>query len=139
MSSVNKVILVGHLGKAPELRHTTSGTPVCNLALATDRVFTDKEGNKKEETDWHRVVAWGKQGETCSTYLTKGRLVYVEGRIQTRAWDDKEGNKRYTTEVVSRRVVFLGGRAGEGGPVEAAPPPMEATPPPQQQEDDIPF
>lgn len=135
--SVNKVILVGHLGKEPELRVTTSGTPVCNMSLATNHAFKDKEGNLQEKTNWHRVVTWGKQGETCNAHLSKGRQIYVEGRIQSRSWDDKDGNKRYTTEVVSNRVVFLGGRASEGGPPEA-PPPMEPVPA-QAQEEDLPF
>ena len=135
--SVNKVILVGHLGSEPELRVTTSGTPVCNMSLATDNAYTDREGNRQKQTDWHRVVTFGKQGETCNTYLSKGKQVYVEGRIQSRSWDDKDGNKRYTTEVISNRVVFLGGRAGEGAP-PGAPPPMESVPL-QAQEEDLPF
>ena len=136
--SVNKVILVGHLGAEPELRVTSSGTPVCNMRLATNHSFTDKDGNRQEQTSWHRVVTWGKQGETCHAHLSKGRQVYIEGRIQNRSWDDKDGNKRYTTEVVSHQVVFLGGRTGGGGP---PPPPssLPAPPPSREPDDDIPF
>ena len=110
MGSVNKVILVGNLGADPELKYTPSNRPVCNLSVATNEVWKDKNGQKQERTEWHRVNVWGDQAEHCSKYLAKGRMVYVEGRIQTRSWDDKEGKKRYTTEVVAERVVFLGGQ-----------------------------
>ena len=121
MGSVNKVILVGNLGADPELKYTPSNRPVCNLSVATNEVWKDKAGQKQERVEWHRVTVWGDQAEHCSKYLAKGRMVYVEGRIQTRSWDDKEGKKRYTTEVVADRVVFLGGQgpgaegAGGGG------------------------
>jgi len=114
MGSVNKVILVGNLGADPELKYTPSNRPVCNLSVATNEVWKDKAGQKQERVEWHRVNVWGDQAEHCSKYLTKGRMVYVEGRIQTRSWDDKEGKKRYSTEVVADRVVFLGGQ-GPGG------------------------
>ena len=113
MGSVNKVILVGNLGADPELKYTPSNRPVCNLSVATNEVWKDKSGQKQERTEWHRVNVWGEQAENCSKFLAKGRMIYVEGRLQTRSWDDKEGKKRYTTEVVADRVVFLGG--GEGG------------------------
>ncbi len=133
--SVNKVILVGRLGADPELRTTNSGTSVCNMRLATDNVYFDKEGKKQEETNWHRIVAWGKQAEVCKTHLSKGRQVYIEGRIQNRTWEDKDGNKRFADDVVSNRVVFLGSRAAEAGP-----PPVVGTPrPPRNPNDDIPF
>jgi single-strand DNA-binding protein len=116
MGSVNKVILIGNLGADPELKYTPSNRPVCNLSLATNEVFKDKSGQRQERTEWHRVTVWGEQAEHCSKYLSKGRSVYVEGRLQTRSWDDKEGKKRYSTDVVADRVVFLsGGAAGEGG------------------------
>ena len=117
MGSVNKVILVGNLGADPELKYTPSNRPVCNLSVATNEVWKDKAGQKQERVEWHRVNVWGDQAELCSKYLAKGRMVYVEGRIQTRSWDDKEGKKRYTTEVVADRVVFLGGQGpgAEGG------------------------
>lgn len=107
MSGVNKIILVGRLGKDPEIRYTQSGAGVTNFNLATSENWTDREGQKQERTEWHRVVVWGKMAEVCSQYLQKGRQVYVEGRLQTRQWDDKDGNKRYTTEVVANTVQFL--------------------------------
>jgi single-strand DNA-binding protein len=115
MGSVNKVILVGNLGADPELKYTPSNRPLCNLSVATNEVFKDKAGQRQEKTEWHRVTVWGEQAEHCSKYLGKGRSVYVEGRLQTRSWDDKEGKKRYSTDIVAERVVFLGGGAGEGG------------------------
>ena len=112
MASVNKVILVGNLGRDPELRYIQSGQPVANFTLATNDRWRDKEGNNQERTEWHRIVVWGKSAENCAQYLQKGRSVYVEGRLQTREWEDKEGNKRQTTEVVAQTVQFLGGRGG---------------------------
>jgi single-strand DNA-binding protein len=118
MASVNKVILIGNLGNDPELKYTPSNRPVCNLSIATNEVFKDKSGQRQERTEWHRVTVWGEQGETCSKYLSKGRSVYVEGRLQTRSWDDKDGKKRYSTDIVADRVVFLGGGGPGGGPGE---------------------
>jgi single-strand DNA-binding protein len=115
MGSVNKVILIGNLGADPELKYTPSNRPVCNLSVATNEVFKDKAGQRQERTEWHRVTVWGEQAEHCSKYLSKGRSVYVEGRLQTRSWDDKEGKKRYSTDIVADRVVFLSGASGEGG------------------------
>jgi single-strand DNA-binding protein len=115
MGSVNKVILIGNLGADPELKYTPSNRPLCNLSVATNEVFKDKSGQRQERTEWHRVTVWGDQAETCSKYLGKGRSVYVEGRLQTRSWDDKDGKKRYSTDIVADRVVFLSGGAGEGG------------------------
>jgi len=112
---VNKVILVGNLGADPDMRYTPSGAGVCEFRLATNETWTDKSGQKQERTEWHRVVVWGKRGEVCSKYLSKGRQVYVEGRLRTRSWEDKDGNKRYTTEIIANDVQFLGGREGEGG------------------------
>jgi single-strand DNA-binding protein len=132
MASVNKVILVGNLGKDPELRYTPGGQAVCDLRLATTDSYTGKDGEKKESTEWHTVVVWGKQAENCSQYLSKGRQVYVEGRLRTRSWDDKEGKKQYRTEVVAQTVQFLGGAgagAGAGGAERSerrAPPPRSA-------------
>jgi single-strand DNA-binding protein len=125
---VNKVILVGNLGADPELRYTPSGQGVCELRIATSDSWTDKQGQRQERTEWHRVVVWGKRAEVCAKYLSKGRQVYVEGRIQTRSWDDKDGNKRYMTEVIANDVQFLGG-GGAGGARRGAgddgPPPPE--------------
>jgi single-strand DNA-binding protein len=109
MSGVNKVIIVGRLGADPELKYTSSGTAVARLNLATSEQWKDKStGDKQERTEWHRVVVWAKLAELCGQYLKKGRQAYVEGRLQTRSWEDKEGNKRYTTEVVAQTVQFLG-------------------------------
>ena len=114
MASVNKVILIGNLGRDPELRFTRDGQGVANFTLATNERWRDKDGQNQERTEWHRIVVWGKTAENCAQYLQKGRSCYIEGRIQTREWEDKEGNKRQTTEIVAQNVTFLGGR-GEGG------------------------
>ena len=111
---VNKVILVGNLGADPDMRYTQSGAGVCELRLATNESWTDRNGQKQERTEWHRIIVWGKRAEICSKYLSKGRQIYVEGRLQTRSWDDKDGNKRYTTEIIANDVQFLGG-GGPGG------------------------
>src|SRR6476620_10828790 len=113
--SVNKVLLIGRLGNNPEIRFTPSGAAVANFNVATNEAWNDKNGQKQERTEWHRVVVWGKRAEVCSKYLSKGRQVYVEGRIQTRTYDDKEGNKRYITEIIAQDVQFLGGGGKEGG------------------------
>ena len=146
MGSVNKVILVGNLGRDAELRYTPGGAAVATLNLATTEMWNDKQGQRQEKTEWHRVILWGKQAETLQEYLTKGKQIYVEGRLQTRQWDDKEGNKRYTTEIKADRITLLGGggggrggggmervasHAGGGGSDE---PPMESI-----TDDDIPF
>ena len=117
MGSVNKVILVGNLGRDAELRYTPGGAAVATLNMATTEVWNDKAGQKQEKTEWHRVVLWGKSAESLAEYLTKGKQIYIEGRLQTRQWDDKDGNKRYTTEIRSDRVVLLsgGGGGGRGG------------------------
>ncbi len=112
--SVNKVILVGRLGQNPELRYTPSGAAVANFSVATNESWTDKQGQKQERTEWHRVVVWGKLAELCSQYLQKGRQAYIEGRMQTRQWQDKDGQTKYTTEVQAQTVQFLGGGAGAG-------------------------
>jgi single-strand DNA-binding protein len=115
--SVNKVILVGNLGANPEVRYTQGGQAVANLRIATTERWNDKSGQKQEHTEWHRVVLFGKLGEIASQYLVKGRQVYIEGRIQTRQWQDQQGQKRYSTEIVATNLQMLGGRAaGEGGP-----------------------
>jgi single-strand DNA-binding protein len=112
MGTVNRVILVGNLGRDAELRYTGGGTPVANFSMATTEVFKDKEGQRREETEWHRVSLMGKQAESVAEYLRKGKQIYVEGRLRTRSWDDKEGNKRTTTEVIANRVVLLGSAGG---------------------------
>ena len=115
MGSVNKVILVGNLGRDSELRYTPGGAAVATLNLATTEVWNDKQQQRQEKTEWHRIVLWGKQAESLQEYLTKGKQIYVEGRLQTRQWDDKDGNKRYTTEIKADRITLLGGGGGGGG------------------------
>ena len=119
-SSLNKALLIGHLGKDPEIRYTADGSPVANFSLATNEVWTDKNGTRQERTEWHNIVAWSKLADLAKRYLTKGRQVYVEGRIRTREGDDREGNKRRTTEIVASALVLLGSRA-EGQEAAAAP------------------
>jgi len=114
MAGINKVILIGNLGRDPELRYTQNGQPVANFSLATSENWTDKtSGEKVEKTEWHRIVVWGRTAEHCSQYLAKGRTVYIEGRLQTRDWEDKEGQKRSTTEINAQTVQFLGGPKGQ--------------------------
>ena len=149
---VNKVILIGNLGSDPEVRYTPSGQPVANFNIATSESWTDKTGQKQDRTEWHRIVVWGKLAELCGEYLGKGRQVYVEGKLQTRQWEDRDGNKRSTTEIQAREITFLGGRGdapmsnnnsmgSRGGPSDSGhndrggydfgPPPMT--------DDDVPF
>ncbi|MBI4042039.1 MAG: single-stranded DNA-binding protein [Deltaproteobacteria bacterium] len=151
MASVNKVIIVGNLGADPEVRYTNTGSAVANFNVATTENWTDKTtGQRQEKTEWHRVVAWGKLAQVCGEYLRKGRQVYVEGRLQTRSWEDKEGAKRYTTEVVANTVQFLGSAPDKGG--EKVSPPSSSNDLPEglgesepfnagplASEDDIPF
>lgn len=113
--SVNKVILLGRLGQDPELKYTPGGSAVCNFSMATTEAWTDKQGQKQEKTEWHRIVVWGKLAELCNQYLAKGRQAFLEGRLQTRSWDDKEGHKRYTTEILATTVQFIGGASASQG------------------------
>jgi len=137
---LNKVFLIGNLGKDPEVRFTSNGKAVAKFSVATSEKWTDQDGNKQERTEWHNIVVWGKQAETCGQYLSKGRQVFVEGAVRSRQYDDKDGNKRYITEIVARDVRFLG--SGGGG---RAPEQMQSAPrgeagsggPPE--DDDIPF
>jgi single-strand DNA-binding protein len=145
MGSVNKVILVGNLGRDAELRYTPGGAAVATLNMATTEVYKDREGQKKEDTQWHRVILWGKTAETLQDYLTKGKQIYVEGRLQTRKWKDKDGNDKYTTEIRGDRVVLLSGggqgaRSG-GGRGDAADHQEGPTPDAGHEltDDDIPF
>jgi single-strand DNA-binding protein len=111
MAGINKVILIGRLGSDPEVRYTPSGVAVANFNIATSEEWKDKDsGEKRERTEWHRIVAWRRLGEICGEYLSKGKQVYIEGRLQTRDWEDRDGNKRYTTEIVANDVQFLGAR-----------------------------
>ncbi len=128
---VNKAILIGNLGADPEVRFTPGGQAVANFRIATSESWNDKNGQKQERVEWHRIVVWGKVAELCGEYLKKGRQCYVEGRLQTREWNDKEGKKNFTTEVVANNVTFLGSRDGAGassggsrrGPEDFGPPP----------------
>lgn len=163
MASVNKVIVLGNLGRDPELRYTPSGSPVCNVSIATTRNWKSKDsGERQEETEWHRVVFYDRLAEIAGQYLKKGRPVYVEGRLKTRKWQDKEGRDQYTTEIIAEQMQLLGGR-DEGGfdrggsddySQEAAPAPRAPAPRPAPQrpapaprpasnfddlDDDIPF
>ena len=141
--SVNKVILIGNLGSDPELKYTPSGAAVTNFNVATNEVWNDKDGNKQERTEWHRVVLWRKLAEIAGEYLKKGSKVYLEGRLQTRSWEDKDGVKRYTTEVVADNMTMLDAKSEGGGSssgVSSAPPPSEAPPAADSgAEDDLPF
>ena len=137
MASVNKVILIGNLGKDPEIRYAPSGSAICNITIATSRVSKDKtSGEKQEQTEWHRVVMFDRLAEIAGEYLKKGKSVYIEGRLQTRKWTDKEGAERYSTEIVANEMTMLGGREGGSGgsggssdaDMGAAPAPRSAPP-----------
>ena len=134
--SVNKVILIGRLGADPELRYTPSGRPVASFRVATNEYWVDANGVKQELTEWHRIVAWGKLAEFCGQYLSKGKQVYIEGKLRTRSWEDRDGNKRWITEVVARNLQLLDSRsqAGSAEKTEEIPSPEEIP-----VDDDIPF
>lgn len=138
MAGVNKAILIGRLGGEPEIRYTPNGLAVANFSIATSEQWTDKEGQKQERTEWHKVVAFGRLGEICGEYLHKGSQVYLEGRLQTRSWEDRDGNKRWTTEIVASVMQMLGApdKGGRAEPVEDRLPDEEPITVP---EDDIPF
>jgi len=139
MAGVNKVILVGRLGADPEVRYTNSGTAVANFNMATSVNFTDKNGEKTEKTEWHRIVAFGRLGEVCGEYLSKGKQVYIEGRLQTREWEDRDGNKKKTTEIVAGTMQMLGAASDKvRGDVSDEPPPVSDIPN-IGTEDDVPF
>jgi single-strand DNA-binding protein len=110
MSSLNKIMLIGHLGRDPEVRYTADGSPVATFSVATSESWTDKNGNRQEHTEWHTIVAWTRLAELAKRFLAKGRQVYVEGRLRTREWNDRDGNKRRTTEVIATQMVLLGSR-----------------------------
>lgn len=114
MAGVNKTIHMGHLGKDPEIRYTPSGKAVANLSLATSETFKDRDGNKQERTEWHRIVLWGRAAEVAGEYLKKGSMAYIEGRLQTRKWVDKEGQDRYVTEIIGDRLQLVGSKNGNG-------------------------
>ncbi len=147
---MNKAILVGRLGRDPEMRYTSSGTAVVNFSIATNHYVKDQSGNNNDQTEWHNIVAFGKTAEIASEYLTKGRLVFIEGRLQTRSWDDQNGQKKYKTEVVCSNMQLLGGRGDSSEPMaESAPTDEESVDQskvgnekeaaPAEEEDDLPF
>lgn len=155
--SVNKVILIGRLGKDPELKFTPSGAPVAKFSLATDESFKDRSGEQQKRTEWHNIVAWSKLAEICAQYLTKGKQVYIEGSIRSRQWQDQSGNKRTTYEIIAQRMQMLGSRAdseraagttaGASPEAAAAEPPAHSEPPPSTDmsdrseitDEDVPF
>ncbi len=149
MASVNKAIVVGNLGKDPEIRYTQNNTPVCTFSVATTDRWTDQQGNPQERTEWHRIVAWAKLAEICEKYLHKGKQVYIEGSMQTREWEDQNGNKRYTTEIKAREMQMLGTKAdrdaqqggGDPGPSQGdyQQPSYPEAPGPGPDDDDLPF
>ncbi len=143
-SGLNKVMLIGRLGGDPEVRYTSTGGAVANFNLATNEFWTDKSGQKQERTEWHKIVVWGKQAENCGQYLSKGRQAFVEGRLQTREWTDKEGNKRYKTEVVAMNVQFLGSPGEKSTTSDFTPGPSDEIAPSEvtpagSLEDEVPF
>lgn len=139
--SINKVILIGRLGSDPEVRYTPSGAAVANFNVATNRGYKDKEGNWKDETDWHRIVVWNRTAEFCKEYVKKGYRVYVEGRLQTRSWEDQSGQKRFTTEVVALDVQLLESQQQNSASAGNTGAPMEMEPPSDMEisQDDVPF
>ncbi len=150
MAGLNKVILIGNIGRDPELRYTASGQPVANFSLATSESWTNRDGEREQRTEWHRIVAWGRLAEICGEHLSKGKQVYIEGRLQTREWEDRDGNKRRTTEVTAQQLLMLGRRgdapSGGGPETDDAPsgdgPETEGPPesgPKEGGPDDIPF
>ena len=140
MASVNKVILLGNLGEDPDLKYTPGGQAVVNMSLATSRKWKDKNDEKREETEWHKIVAWGKLAEICGEYLKKGSSVYVEGRLQTRKWEDKEGIDRWTTEINIFELQMLGKKGeGDGGGNREPRPPQDDAPETFEADDDLPF
>jgi single-strand DNA-binding protein len=138
MASLNKVMLIGNLGADPEIRYTPSGAAVANFNMATKAQWTTKEGEKQDRTEWHRIVAWRRLGEICGEYLHKGSLVYIEGRLQTRSWEDRDGNKRYTTEIVAQGMQMLD-RAGQSAEAVSTEERFPTEEPLDVPDDDIPF
>jgi len=143
MAGVNKAILVGNLGKDPEIRSLDSGVKVATFSMATTESYKDREGKRVDSTEWHNVVLWRGLAEVAEKYLKKGNSIYVEGRIKTRSWDDKEGNKRYTTEIVGDNMTMLGGKPGQGNNGDSGPTavnePAEPAEPSAAPDDDLPF
>ncbi len=126
---LNKVMIIGRLTKDPEGRATPTGQSVCSFSLATNRVYTDAQGQKQDKSEFHNIVAWGKLADICTQYLTKGKQTYIEGRLQTRDWVGQDGVRRYSTEVIAENMIMLGGPSGSGSPMRTAPTSYEAAPP----------
>lgn len=139
MAGVNKAILVGRLGKDPEIKYTPSGTAIANFTMATSENYKDKDGQKQERTEWHKIVAFGKLAEICGEYLAKGKQVYIEGRIQTRSWDDKDGNKKYMTEIVANTMQMLGKPDATASSGQTAAAESSSAQEPSVVEEDVPF
>ncbi len=138
--TVNKVFIIGRLGADPDLRYTPNGNAVATLSVATNEVWKDRDGNMQERTEWHRVVLWGRQAEVANEYLKKGSRVFIEGRLQTRNWEDKDGIKRYTTEIISQNIQFLDTRSDADAGMPPIPPISDDDlPEPIQDNDDLPF
>jgi len=144
-ASINKVILIGRLGKDPEVKYTTNGAPVAKFSLATDEVFKDRSGEQQRRTEWHNIVAWNKLAEICGEYLTKGKQVYIEGSIRSRQWEDQSGNKRTSYEIIARDMKMLGSKAeadrtaAPDRPLADQDPSVTPPAPPEMSDDDIPF
>lgn len=132
--SLNKVLLLGHVGKDPEVRYTGSGRAVASFTLATSQQWKDQDGNDQERTEWHRIVAWGRLGEICGEYLSKGKQVFIEGRIQSREWEDQEGNKRTTVEIIANDMIMLGAGGASAGHREDREPPQRSARKPESRE-----
>jgi len=142
MAGVNKVILVGNLGKDPEVRHLENGTAVANFTIATSESYKDREGNRVDQTEWHNVVVWRKLAEIAENYLKKGSQIYLEGKLRTRSWEDQQGNKRYTTEVVADTFTMLGKKEDSSNPQNSFTPSNNSSTSKQEkleEEDDLPF
>lgn len=137
MASINKAILIGNLGQDPELKYLPNGDAVCNFSIATTEVWKDRDGNQQERTEWHNIATFRRLAEICGEYLRKGRQVYIEGRIQTRSWEDQNGVKRYMTEIVANDMKMLGRRDEEPGGEHTSSP--RERKPPQPEDDDLPF
>ena len=137
--TVNKVILIGRLGADPELRYMPNGDPVANFNLATNESYKDKDGNTQEKTEWHRIVAFRRLAEICGEYLKKGKLVYIEGRIQSRSWEDKNGMKRYTTEIVANTMQMLDKKGEVDASMIGEPPQDTGSKKSESEDDDLPF
>lgn len=142
MKSINKAILIGHVGKQPEIRYTQGGAPVANFSLATNEYWTSNTGEKQSRTEWHKIVAWAKLAEVCQEYVQKGSYLYVEGRIQTRSYDDRDGVKRYVTEIRAFEIGLLDRRPGGGMEAAGGEPPIDSLPPEPSSgggDDEVPF